>query len=78
MNDEMETLNLIGETCPFTFIYTKLKLEEIDNNKILEVIIDYPLSVENVPRSVEEQRLGKILEIKKIRKNTWKIKIKKL
>jgi len=78
MDTKIEILNLKNEVCPFTFVYTKLKLEEMKNGAILEVLLGYPLAVENVPRSVKEQKLGKILEIKKNKNKTWKIIIKKV
>ncbi|MHA1231088.1 MAG: sulfurtransferase TusA family protein [Candidatus Helarchaeota archaeon] len=73
-----EILDLRGEICPFTFVYTKLKLEKMRKNELLEVILDYPLAIENVPRSVKDQNLGEILEIVKIGDKLWKIIIQKL
>ncbi len=77
MNNKKISLDLKNEVCPFTFVYTKLQLEEMNEGEILEVFLDYPLAVENVPRSVKEQQLGKIIEIKNIDKKTWKIVIQK-
>lgn len=51
-------LDLRGKVCPMTFVYTKLALEELESGQILEVILDYPPSFANVPRSVALQNLG--------------------
>lgn len=54
-NIKKRTIDLKGEVCPYTFVLTKLNLEEMENNSILEVIVDYPPAVENIPRSVKDQ-----------------------
>lgn len=72
-----KAIDLTGEVCPYTFVYTKLNLEEIEPEQILEVLIDYPPAVENIPRSVKEQKLGEILSVNKINDREWKITIKK-
>ncbi|MHA1269018.1 MAG: sulfurtransferase TusA family protein [Candidatus Helarchaeota archaeon] len=72
-------LDLTGESCPYTFVYTKLNLELLKAGDILEVIVDYPPAVENIPHSVKVQKLGEILEVLKIDQNDkWKIKIRKI
>ncbi len=71
-------IDLRGEICPYTFVLTKLNLEELKPNTILEVIIDYPPAAENIPRSVKEQNLGEVLGVDKISSNEWKITIKKM
>lgn len=74
---EFHKLDLQGEVCPYTFVYTKLKLEEMDANEIVEVIVDYEPAIENVPRSVVAQDLGECLEIKEIKEKKWRIRIQK-
>ncbi|MHA1132262.1 MAG: sulfurtransferase TusA family protein [Candidatus Helarchaeota archaeon] len=76
-HNEKITLDLTGEVCPFTFVLTKLQLEEIELNTLLEVIVDYPPAAENIPRSVTSQSLGEILKVEKISEKKWKIIIKK-
>ncbi|MFQ6065812.1 MAG: sulfurtransferase TusA family protein [bacterium] len=58
-------LNLRGEVCPYNFIKTKLKLEEMRSGQILEVILDKGEPIRNVPRSVKEEG-HRILGIEKI------------
>jgi tRNA 2-thiouridine synthesizing protein A len=75
-NQIKEVLDLRGEVCPFTFIETKLKLEEMGSGEILQVIIDHEPAVRDVPRSVESE--GHIvLDVSNISDREWSILIKK-
>ncbi|RUM58608.1 MAG: hypothetical protein DSY59_05540, partial [Persephonella sp.] len=44
-------LDLRGEVCPFTFVKSKLIIEQMNVGEVLKVILDYYPSVENVPKS---------------------------
>lgn len=74
---DTKKIDLTGEVCPYTFVLTKLNLEEMKTSQVLEVIIDYPPAAENIPRSVTDQKLGTILSVDKISDRKWKITIKK-
>ncbi|MBU0567990.1 sulfurtransferase TusA family protein [bacterium] len=50
-----EYLDLRGETCPFTFVKTKLVLEKMAQDKVLLVILDDGGPIVNVPRSCKEE-----------------------
>ncbi len=45
-------LNLRGVHCPYNFVRTKLKLEEMKVGEILAVTVDAGEPARNVPRSV--------------------------
>lgn len=45
-------LDLRGERCPYTFIKTKLALEEMSDGEALEVWLDFPPSYVRVPASL--------------------------
>ena len=45
------SLNLCGELCPFTFVRTKLALEELPMGAVLRVIVDHEPATRNIPRS---------------------------
>ncbi len=45
-------LDLSGESCPFTFVRTKLALEELPLGVRLEVFVDHAPAADNVPRSL--------------------------
>lgn len=69
-------LNLKGEVCPYTFVKSKLAIEEMEIGQVLRVLVDHLPAVENVPRSLanEEQE---IIEVKQINDTDWTITIRK-
>jgi tRNA 2-thiouridine synthesizing protein A len=69
-------LDLRGEVCPYTFVKTKLKLEEIECGDELIVTFDHAPAVENVPRSLKNEG-HKILGIEKKDDHLWKVRIRK-
>jgi len=48
-----ERLDLRTEVCPYTFLRAKLALEGLEPGQVLEVIVDNPLSAQDVPRSLD-------------------------
>jgi TusA-related sulfurtransferase len=71
-----KTIDLKGEVCPYTFVKSKLALEEMNLDQILEVVVDHEPAVENVPRSLKNEG-QKILAVDKINDTDWKILVKK-
>jgi ATP sulfurylase len=51
----MVRLDLRGEVCPFTFVRTKLALEELALGQGLDVFVDHAPAAENVPRSLRAE-----------------------
>jgi len=49
-----DTLDLVGEVCPFTFVRTKLAMEELPFGATLRVIVDHEPATRNIPRSARE------------------------
>ncbi len=72
----MNELDLRGEVCPYTFVKTKLKLEELESGEELVAIYDHAPAVENVPRSLKNEGHS-ILSIEEVEDHLWKVKIKK-
>jgi Predicted redox protein, regulator of disulfide bond formation len=70
-------LDIRGEVCPFTFVKSKLVLEQMEPGQVLRVILDYPPSVENVPKSMREEG-QEVLAINQLDSNTWEILIRKV
>jgi tRNA 2-thiouridine synthesizing protein A len=52
--DASHELDLVGELCPFTFVRTKLALEELPTGARLRVIVDHEPATRNIPRSAAE------------------------
>lgn len=55
-------LDLRGTPCPINFVKTKLKLDELEQGEILEVLLDEGEPIQNVPRSVRDDG-HKILKV---------------
>jgi TusA-related sulfurtransferase len=52
-HDVDRELDLAGEVCPFTFVRSKLALEQLACGQMLRVLVDNSESATNVPRSLE-------------------------
>ena len=51
-----KTLDVRGEICPNPDVKTRVTLEKMEKGQILEVLVDYPLSVERIPRNAENRQ----------------------
>ncbi len=69
-------LDLRGEVCPYTFVKSKLALEDMASGQVLRVIVDYPPAVENVPRSLSMQG-DQVLRVQMINDADWEIIVRK-
>lgn len=69
-------LNIKGEVCPYTFVRSKLTLEEMEPGQILKVIVDHEPATKNVPHSMENEG-NTVLDISKINETDWQIIVKK-
>ena len=78
-SSEVKKLDIRGKVCPMTFVYTKLTLEKMNSGELLEVILDFPAAVENVPANCKRQKLGELVDSKILNneKKTWILTIKK-
>ncbi|EKF6231050.1 sulfurtransferase-like selenium metabolism protein YedF [Campylobacter coli] len=56
------TLNLEGEACPYPAIATLDALPQLKSGEILEVLCDYPQSINSIPQDAKNRGF-KILEI---------------
>ncbi len=71
-----KVLDIKGEICPYTFVKSKLALEEMEDGEVLKVIVDYPPATENVPRSLEKEG-NDILSVEKVGEKLWEIIVRK-
>ena len=60
-----EVLDVQGQICPYPDIKTRKKLKQMKQGQILKVIVDYPLSVERIPRSVTTEG-HKVLAVQRV------------
>ncbi len=71
-----DELNLRGEVCPYTFVKSKLALEEMESGQQLRVVVDNPESADNVPRSLKNEGHA-VLEVVQIASTEWAIVVRK-
>lgn len=69
-------IDLKGEVCPYTFVKSKLAMEEMQLGEVLEVVVDHEPAVENVPKSMQNEG-QKVLAVEKINDADWKMVFKK-
>ncbi len=69
-------LDIKGEICPYTFVKSKLALEEMEDGEVLKVIVDYPPATENVPRSLEKEG-NEIISVEKTGEKEWEVIVRK-
>jgi len=69
-------IDLRGEVCPYTFVKSKLALEMMRPGHILEVLVDYLPSTENVPRSAANEG-HEVLAVTQVNETDWIIIIQK-
>ena len=87
-----QALDLRNTPCPLNFVKTKLKLEEMDKDEVLEVLLDDGDPITNVTASVKEEghQILKVEQMESTRdqdsngrntprsiKNYWKLVVKK-
>ena len=51
-----KTLDVCGKICPYPDMDTMTTLKKMTKGEVLEVLLDYPLSVERIPRSLKKQK----------------------
>ena len=72
MVDVTETIDLRGEVCPYPDVKSKRKAKKMNAGEVLEILIDYPLSAERIPKTLKS--LGhEIMSVDKVSDSEWKI-----
>ncbi|MCS6958168.1 MAG: sulfurtransferase TusA family protein [Aquificaceae bacterium] len=70
-------LDIRGDICPFTFVKSKLALEQMEVGQVLRVIVDYKPSAESVPKSMKEEG-QEVLGVNQLSEKSWEIFIRKV
>jgi TusA-related sulfurtransferase len=71
-----DVLDLKGEVCPYTFVKSKLALEDMESGEVLTVILDNPGSARNVPRSLSSEG-HQVLDVVQLNSTEWAITVRK-
>jgi TusA-related sulfurtransferase len=69
-------INLRGEVCPYTFVKSKLIIEELEPGELLEVVVDFAPATTNIPRSMTNEG-HEVLDVSQLSPKEWKIVIRK-
>jgi TusA-related sulfurtransferase len=69
-------LDLHGEVCPYTFVRSKLALEEMASGQVLAITVDNSESASNVPRSLSLEGHD-VLAVDRLDGIGWRIAVKK-
>ncbi len=65
MTEITKSLDVRGKICPYPDMDTMTTLKKMEKGEVLEVLLDYPLSVERIPRNLKKQK-HKLLEVEKL------------
>ncbi|HLF27829.1 MAG TPA: sulfurtransferase TusA family protein [Anaerolineae bacterium] len=71
-----QTLDIRGEVCPYTYVKTRLALEELQPGQVLRVQIDFEPATRSVPRSVVLQG-EEVLSVTPTQPGEWEILVRK-
>jgi TusA-related sulfurtransferase len=63
-------------TCPYTFIKAKLAIEDMEVGEVLEICLDFPEAVKNIPKSMQDHGQS-VLKVEQTGPAEWIIVVRK-
>lgn len=69
-------INIKGLVCPYTFVKSKLAVEDLEIGQTLEILLDYEEASRSIPKSMEDHG-QRVLKVEKINDTDWVILIRK-
>jgi TusA-related sulfurtransferase len=69
------TLDLRGIKCPLNWAYAKVRLEQMARGERLELLLDDPRGVRDIPRAAEAEGYA-VIDVFQTR-DTWRLRIEK-
>ncbi|WP_041623463.1 sulfurtransferase TusA family protein [Spirochaeta thermophila] len=72
----MRRLDITRDTCPMTFVKTKLELEKLKPGEVLEVYLSEGEPLDNVPKTARAQGY-EVLDISHVEGGTYLVRIRK-
>lgn len=69
-------LDLCGEVCPYTFIKSRIAIEELSAGQVLSITLDNSESAGNVPRSLSQEG-HEVLGLDRVGKGTWRVLVRR-
>lgn len=74
IGEKRHSLDVRGLVCPYPQILTLRALNNISSDDVLEVILDNPPSVRDIPPALKEKKYD--VEVSDVSKGIWKIIVK--
>lgn len=69
-------INIKGLVCPYTFVKSKLAVEDMEVGETIEILLDYEEASRSIPKSMEDHG-HKVLKVEKINDTDWILIIRK-
>ena len=69
-------INIKGLVCPYTFVKSKLAVEDMEIGETIEILLDYEEAARSIPKSMEDHG-QKVLKVEKINDTDWILHIRK-
>lgn len=69
-------INIKGLICPYTFVKSKIAVEDMEVGEVLEILLDYEEASRSIPKSMEDHG-HKVLKVEKINDTDWIIQVRK-
>lgn len=74
--DADQVLNLSDEVCPYTFVKSKIALENLASGQVLQVQLGNSESASNVPRSIDLEG-HEVLSVEQPGPSQWVVTIRR-
>ncbi len=75
-NLEPTVLDIRADVCPYTFVKSKLALEDLEPGQVLEIQLGNSESAANVPRSLALEH-HEVTKVDKTGPSTWTVTVRK-
>ncbi|HTW89843.1 MAG TPA: sulfurtransferase TusA family protein [Candidatus Binataceae bacterium] len=72
---DIAVLDLRGLKCPLNWAHAKVRLEQIARGAVLELILDDPRSIRDIPRAAEAE--GYVVAEPRRDGSSWRLRIEK-
>jgi tRNA 2-thiouridine synthesizing protein A len=69
-------IDIKGLVCPYTFVKSKLAVEDLEVGQVLEILLDSEEAAKNIPKSMEDHG-QKVLKLEKVNETDWVIHVRK-
>ena len=81
VRNEPKAIDIRGKVCPMTFVYAKINLEKMNPGELIDILLDFPPALKNIPKSCDTQKLAKLISIQKLTNNEkeeWIMRLEKI